>query len=46
VKGLAIDIPGRPGTLIEYYPTYSKLFFAQDSGWETFMKYLDGVENR
>lgn len=46
VKGLAINIPGRPGTLIEYYPTYSKLFFAQDSGWETFMKYLDGVENR
>ena len=46
VKGLAINIPGKPGTLIEYYPTYSKLFFAQDSGWETFMKYLDGVENR
>lgn len=46
VKGLAINIPGRPGTLIEYYPTYSKLFFAQDSGWETFMKYLDGIENR
>ena len=46
VKGLAINIPGRPGTLIEYYPTYARLFFAQDSGWETFMKYLDGVENR
>ncbi|MBI4351311.1 MAG: hypothetical protein HY550_07725 [Elusimicrobia bacterium] len=46
VKGLAVDIPGKPGALIEYYPTYSKLFFAQDSGWETFMKYLDGVENR
>jgi len=46
VKGLAINIPGKPGTLIEYYPTYSKLFFAQDSGWETFMTYLDGVENR
>lgn len=46
VKGLAINIPGKPGTLIEYYPTYAKLFFAQDSGWETFMKYLDGVENR
>ncbi|MDD2806326.1 MAG: clostripain-related cysteine peptidase [Elusimicrobiales bacterium] len=46
VKGLAINIPGRPGALIEYYPTYSKLFFAQDSGWETFMKYLDGIENR
>lgn len=46
VKGLAINIPGKPGTLIEYYPTYSKLYFAQDSGWETFMKYLDGIENR
>lgn len=46
VKGLAINIPGRPGTLLEYYPTYSKLYFAQDSGWETFMKYLDGPEIR
>jgi hypothetical protein len=46
VRGLAINIPGRPGTLIEYYPTYSKLLFARDSGWETFMKYLDGIENR
>jgi len=46
VKGLAVNIPGRPGTLIEYYPTYSKLSFAQDSGWEAFMKYLDGIENR
>jgi hypothetical protein len=46
VKGLAINIPGAPGTLIEYYPTYSKLFFAQDSGWETFMKYLDGIADR
>ncbi|HCC48150.1 MAG TPA: hypothetical protein DEQ38_08585 [Elusimicrobia bacterium] len=46
VKGLAVNVPGRPGTLIEYYPTYSKLSFARDSGWETFMKYLDGIENR
>ncbi|MCM2267664.1 MAG: clostripain-related cysteine peptidase [Elusimicrobiales bacterium] len=46
VKGLAINIPGRPGTLIEYYPTYSKLYFAQDSGWETFMKYLETIEPR
>lgn len=45
-RGLAINIPGRPGTLIEYYPTYSKLYFAADSGWEGFMKYLDGIENR
>jgi len=46
VKGLAVNIPGKPGTLIEYYPTYSKLAFAQDTGWESFMKYLDGIENR
>jgi hypothetical protein len=46
VKGVAINIPGRPGTLIEYYHTYSKLAFAKDSGWESFMKYLDGIENR
>jgi hypothetical protein len=41
VKGLAINIPGRPGTLIEYYPTYEKLFFAQDTGWGSFVKYLE-----
>ncbi len=46
VKGISINIPGRPGTLIEYYPTYSKLYFAKDSGWETFMKYLEGIESR
>jgi hypothetical protein len=30
--GIAIDIPGKPGTLIEYYPTYSKLAFEKASG--------------
>jgi len=43
VKGLAVNIPGKPGTLIEYYPTYEKLFFAQDSGWGAFMQYLGGI---
>ncbi len=43
VKGLAINIPGRPGTLIEYYPTYEKLLFAQDSGWGVFTKYLEAA---
>ncbi|MDA8244430.1 MAG: clostripain-related cysteine peptidase [Elusimicrobia bacterium] len=43
VKGVSIDIPGKPGSLIEYYPTYSRLLFAKDSGWEDFMKYLDGI---
>ena len=43
VKGLAINIPGRTGTLIEYYPTYEKLLFAQDSGWGVFTKYLEAA---
>ncbi|MDA8132971.1 MAG: clostripain-related cysteine peptidase [Elusimicrobia bacterium] len=43
VRGISIDIPGKPGSLIEYYPTYSRLLFAKDSGWEDFMKYLDGI---
>lgn len=43
VKGIAINIPGRPGTLIDFYPTYEKLFFAQDSGWGSFVKYLETV---
>ncbi len=46
VKGISVDIPGRPGDLIEYYPSYSKLLFARDSGWETFMKYLQGIKDR
>lgn len=41
VKGISVNIPGRPGSLIEFYPTYEKLFFAQDSGWGSFMKYLE-----
>ncbi len=43
VKGISIDIPGKPGTLIEYYPTYSSLQFAKASGWENFMKYLSEI---
>ena len=41
--GIAINIPGKPGNLIEYYPTYSKLAFEKASGWDTFSKYLEGI---
>ena len=41
--GISIDIPGKPGNIVEYYPTYSKLAFEQASGWSKFMTYLDGA---
>ncbi|HNW43630.1 MAG TPA: clostripain-related cysteine peptidase [Elusimicrobiales bacterium] len=41
--GIGIQIPGRPGNLIEYYPTYSKLAFEKASGWDTFVKYLETI---
>jgi hypothetical protein len=41
--GISINIPGRPGNLIEYYPTYSKLAFEKASGWNTFSKYLESI---
>ncbi len=44
--GISVDIPGKPGDLIDYYPTYSRLRFARDSGWETFMNYLEGIPDR
>lgn len=42
-RGLAINIPGKPGNLIDYLPTYDKLKFPRASGWDGFMKRLDGV---
>ncbi len=42
-RGLGIQIPGRPGNLIEYYPTYSKLAFEKASGWDSFVKYLESI---
>ncbi len=42
--GISIDIPGKPGNLIEYYPTYSKLAFEKASGWDTFVKYLGSID--
>ena len=41
--GISIDIPGKPGNLVEYYPTYSKLAFEKASGWSKFMTYLEGA---
>jgi len=41
--GIAINIPGKPGNLIEYYPTYSKLAFEQAAGWSKFMTYLENA---
>lgn len=40
---ISIDIPGRPGNLIEYYPSYSKLAFEKAAGWNSFMKYLEAI---
>ncbi|MFA6433666.1 MAG: clostripain-related cysteine peptidase [Elusimicrobiales bacterium] len=41
--GIAIDIPGKPGSLIEYYPTYSTLKFEKISHWRSFMDYLEKI---
>jgi len=43
-RGISIDIPGKPGNLIEYYPTYDKLAFEKASGWSKFMAYLEKIE--
>jgi len=42
--GIAINIPGKPGSLIEYYPTYSRLAFEKATGWQTFMNYLEKMD--
>jgi hypothetical protein len=41
--GIAIHIPGRPGNLIEYYPSYSGLAFEKASGWQEFIRYLEKI---
>jgi hypothetical protein len=43
--GISVDIPGKPGSLIEFYPTYSQLDFAKASGWEKFMDYLGTISD-
>ena len=42
--GIAIHIPGKPGNLIEYYPSYSKLAFEKATGWNSFVQYLETIE--
>lgn len=42
-RGLGIQIPGKPGNLIEYYPAYARLAFEKASGWDTFVKYLETI---
>jgi len=42
--GIAINIPGKPGSLIEYYPTYSRLAFEKATGWQNFMNYLEKID--
>jgi hypothetical protein len=41
--GIAIHIPGRPGNLIEYYPSYSALAFEKAAGWQEFISYLEKI---
>ncbi|OGR40874.1 MAG: hypothetical protein A2X35_02770 [Elusimicrobia bacterium GWA2_61_42] len=43
--GIAINIPGRPGNLIEYYPSYSALAFEKAAGWNGFMTYLGTISD-
>jgi hypothetical protein len=44
--GIAIHIPGKPGNLIEYYPSYSDLAFEKASGWRKFINYLEMTGRR
>lgn len=43
-RGIAIDLPGKPGNLIEYYPTYSALAFEKAAGWQEFIRYLEKID--
>jgi len=43
-RGIAINIPGKPGNLIEYYPTYSNLAFEKAANWQRFMTYLEKID--
>ncbi|MCX5786467.1 MAG: clostripain-related cysteine peptidase [Elusimicrobia bacterium] len=42
--GISIDIPGKPGTLVEYNDTYGELAFEKAAGWQKFMKYLEALK--
>ncbi|MEI7482091.1 MAG: clostripain-related cysteine peptidase [Elusimicrobiota bacterium] len=41
--GIAIHLPGKPGNLIEYYSTYSRLAFEKVSNWSRFITYLEKI---
>jgi hypothetical protein len=42
--GISINIPGKPGSLIEYYPTYSRLAFEKAAEWKKFTDYLEKID--
>ena len=42
--GIAIHIPGKPGNLIGYHHTYSRLAFEKAAGWHKFIKYLEALK--
>ena len=42
--GIAINIPGKPGSLIMYHQTYSQLAFEKAAGWQKFVKYLKTLD--
>ena len=42
--GIAIHIPGKPGTLIEYEDNYAELEFAKETNWEKFIAYLKTID--
>jgi hypothetical protein len=41
--GISINIPGKPGNLIDYYPSYSGLAFEKETGWQKFISYLEKI---
>lgn len=43
-RGIALHIPGLPGDLIAYYPSYGELAFEKASGWSAFIKYMENLE--
>ncbi len=43
-RGIAVNIPGKPGNLIEYEDTYGELAFAKASGWQKFNDYLEKLD--
>lgn len=42
--GISMHVPGKPGNLIGYYPTYGSLAFEKATRWSETVKYLETVE--